>query len=164
MPTGWSTSTWKAITRSGGDAGVIKQCEEIRKQRQISSLLELVAYCRAINCPAREVRIHVKDYDSALLGLVAKDGLRCPACHKKMALHEVLTAEQADASDARHARASVNRQMRSRDLKCEGHPRFECAKDMTDDRLPLTPDGWFDNYTLQPASMPRRRFVKGEDR
>lgn len=112
----------------------------IARRREADYLLHLEAYCRVPECPAREVRVHLKDYDQTLLPLLRKRrGLRCPVCGGRLALHSIQDRDQEQQVRHLEARWSVNAQLWERDHG----PVFPVAA-LCDDRLPPTPPGWFD--------------------
>jgi hypothetical protein len=94
------------------DAEVV---EALARGRAKDVLLAVEAYCGNTDCPAREVRIDVKDHDETLLGLVRANGLRCPICGSLTKLHGVRTSSEVAEADAQAARWSVNQQMYNRD-------------------------------------------------
>lgn len=95
------------------------------------SLLVLEGYCRG-DCPAREVRVRIKDHDRQLLDLVGRHGLTCPVCRGPLVLHWVRTFAEQEAATAWEARCSVNVQLYERDHADGCVP----AEVFCDDRLP----------------------------
>jgi hypothetical protein len=87
----------------------------IANVRARSGLLVCLMYCDHPDCPAREVRIRVKDHDHSLLPLVRTRGLHCPLCGHTLKCHGARTfAEQARNED-RNARLRVKSQRYARD-------------------------------------------------
>lgn len=97
-------------------------------------------YCQSSDCPGREVRIKIKDHDGVFLQMFERSGLVCPICQGKLKLHWALTLEEKNTRDERDARGSVNVQMFLRDKQTMFFP----LSIMLDERLPPTPEGWFD--------------------
>jgi len=65
----------------------------------------LELYCDGEECSTREVVVHVKEYDAAVI-----PRLRCPACGHPLKLHHVQTLEERMDADEADARRSVNAQ------------------------------------------------------
>ncbi len=113
----------------------------IRETRRRNSHLTIYAYCEEEDCPTRGVQICVKDYDDELLPLLRRSGgLRCPICGSFLELHEVLTVDEAVEAEKELARLSVAIQMYSRDFETPILP----GSIFTENRLPPTPEGWWD--------------------
>ncbi|GEM_PF-2976245 len=113
----------------------------IAAARERDPLLELEAYCRSTDCPAREVTIHAKDHDDDLLPLLRRrGGLHCPICGGPLKLHHAITFREAEARGRLAARGSVAVEMYARDHDTLAVPMAVYL----DDRLPPTPPGWWD--------------------
>lgn len=121
--------------------------EKIRQARSQSELLVIEAYCRSTECSAREVRIRVKDHDETLVADVEREGfgLTCPVCGKRLAVHWIRDFQTDEEDRDRDARARVNMQMYARDQRNRGDNLVVFPSHVIcDERLPPTPDGWFD--------------------
>jgi hypothetical protein len=103
----------------------------IANVRARSGLLVCLMYCDHPDCPAREVRIRVKDHDDALLPLVRTRGLHCPLCGTPLKVHGVRTMAEQAVVDDREARCSVNAQRFARD-----HGAVIPTSVLLDDHLP----------------------------
>lgn len=115
-----------------------KIIERIRVAREQDYQLRLQLYCEGPGCPVRQVDVRIKDYDHELLALVPK--LACPLCRKRsLSLHAVLTSEADAEEEAQHARGNVAVQMWERD-----RGPFIPVSVLLDDRLPPTPDRWWE--------------------
>jgi hypothetical protein len=104
-------------------------------------------YCEREGCPVRTIEISVKDTQGLLIERLRHQALHCPICHgAALSVHEVLTLDQSGARDAREARESVNTQMWQRDHAIDSNPwsRAVPVAVLLDDRLPPTPEGWFE--------------------
>lgn len=141
-----------------------RQIDAIGKAREQGYQLFVEAYCDSSGaCSAREVAIHIKDHDETLLNQIRKNGLSCPLCQGKLKLHWVRTPEEHYKIEEQTARWSVNSQMRRRDVAVVDPTALfvETASDMCDDRLPPTPDNYFD-HSWRP-NMRRRKFISSKD-
>lgn len=122
------------------------------------------AYCDNTHCSAREVVIRIKDHDRALRNHLEKfyeRPLACPLCSQPMKLHYAITSKEHQAREEQDSRHSVNVQMRQRDYHAaHGNDAlfFMTADDISDDRLPPTPDNWF-GPTTETGAPPKRKFV-----
>lgn len=115
----------------------------IQAARHQSVLLHVEAYCRSSDCAAREIHIHVKDYDDEFVSRLRRRGLTCPVCGCALAMHWVMTAAQHEAVEDVEARRSVSRQMYVRDHCQRGLACYPLS--VLRDALPPTPTGWFDH-------------------
>lgn len=133
----------------------------ISEARERDSLLYVEFYCdTSADCAAREITVHVKDYDRTFVKSVISMVPVCPICRSPLKVHWVSSAREYVEVQERQARVSVNIQMRHRD---NGDAlRVECASWYSDDRLPPTPEGWFASGP-RSAAVSRRRFVKKGD-
>ena len=124
-------------------------------------LIYLEGYCRNSSCSIREIEIRVKDHERTFLNEQSR--LRCPVCYVSLTLHWVRTAHEHTLVGEQFARMNVNEQMYVRDLGPGLHPVG--ADVMCDDRLPPTPDGWFDIHkSARLTPVIRRQFLKeGEE-
>jgi hypothetical protein len=118
--------------------------DRLTAARAEDAILHLETYCRHPDCPAREVHLHLKDYDGDLLALIRKHGLRCPVCGPALALHWVHTRAEHRASTERDARMIVNTQLYERDHKRDDGLVLIPASVFLDDRLPATPADWWE--------------------
>lgn len=111
--------------------------QRISESLQSSRLIEVEMYCDRSACPAREVTIRVKDYDSDLIHLLKTKGkMRCPVCAKAMKLHHSRTFRQVSEHDELVARWSVNAQRYRRDHCAEGGLCAIPLDEMCNDELP----------------------------
>jgi hypothetical protein len=112
--------------------------------RERDSLLNIEAYCREPGCPAREVHVHLKDYDETLLVLVRqRGGLHCPVCASVLVVHWAHTRDEHHHAEEQAARRSVNAQMYARDHFGENDLVFYPMSALCDDRLPPAPADWW---------------------
>ena len=119
--------------------------QHIRKTAdQGRGLLRFEAYCDQSSCPAREIRVDVKDYDKNLITHLEADGLRCPICREELKVYAVATKEDAAAADNRVARSLVAQQMYVRDHQGGASSLVTMPTTVQcDERLPPTPKGWW---------------------
>lgn len=111
--------------------------------RKMDYLLQLEVYCDG-DCPARQMRITVKDHDRTLIESVRNHGLKCPLCGSALALHGVMTRAEEGAQSRRLARCSTNSQMFERDQMAQGAELVAVPIAVfMDDRLPPTPPEWW---------------------
>lgn len=146
------------------NAGIRAVSEDVSKARESDSILSLELYCDESGCPAREIRLLVKDHDSTFVNLIKRQGgFRCPLCASPAKMHWVRTARQEAIEKEHSARCNVAMQMMRRDRTPDGGLFVMSASEVCDDRLPPTPDGWF-KKPHQIAETTRRRFVRdGEE-
>jgi hypothetical protein len=117
---------------------VVDVVGKLGEVRERSPLLVIEVGCRSSECPARETKTTVKDFDGQLLELVRTRGLRCPVCGGATVLHWARTGNEQHRIKEHNARVSVNAQMYSRDYS--GMVNLAAI----DDRLPLTPPEWWE--------------------
>jgi hypothetical protein len=67
---------------------------------------ELELYCERDTCPARQVRLTVKELDGP-----TPPQLRCPACRHQLKIHHAQTIAEVNEKHRRSARVSVNVQL-----------------------------------------------------
>jgi hypothetical protein len=109
--------------------------EALQRDRHVMAEL----YCESPSCSAREVTILIKDDDEMLLD--SQREFVCPICREPLKFHVVFTRSEHAAAENRDARRSVNTQMFARDQNGETGIPIAIS---VDDRLPPTPDGWWD--------------------
>jgi len=137
----------------------------VAEQRDEGYQVMAEAYCDSPRCPVREVELHIKDYDNELVALTAKRGWwSCPVCSEPLKLHWAMGPKQYSEQERERARWSVNEQMRTRDLHQRDPDALVVmdARDICDDRLPPTPEGWFGQGPQQPAKT--RTFVSAKQK
>lgn len=122
--------------------------------RQRDYLLTIKAYCDGPNCTARQVEVHLKDYDGALLTTVTRRTVCCPLCGRALECVEVRTAAEQARAYEREARMSVNAQIYERDHDSLGVP----LEVMRDDRLPTTMPPRDDDHTGRPGPAVDAQF------
>lgn len=78
-------------------------------------------YCDRPGCPAREITLCLKDYESEAVRMMKSKGkTKCPVCGKHLKMHWVRTYSEDAKYDERKARESVNTQIYIRDYCGKG--------------------------------------------
>jgi hypothetical protein len=109
--------------------------KKIQTARERDALLHVQFYCRNSDCPAREIDVYLKDYDSTLADfLCTKRGGRCPICgQSRMAVHSAMTAEEFEKYREKEARSSVLIQRHFRDHGAFISSEVLCSSPTIDD-------------------------------
>lgn len=117
-----------------------QELDLVRDECEQSALLTLHGYCDESSCAARQVRIEVKNDDGDVADILERRGLTCPLCGRALMFDGAFSGPRQREKDDQEARCSVNQQMYTRD-----HGPAVPIAGALDDRLPPTPEGWF-NY------------------
>jgi hypothetical protein len=143
--------------------------------RRQNALFHIEGYCDGTRCPAREVRLWLKDYDDEAIALIARHGLLCPLCGAVLTIHGVRTRNEQHRHAETRARMSVSEQMYRRDQAATDQVErgivLTPLRVLLDDRLPPTPAGWWTAHVLglsharsaSTVSLPPESMINGRD-
>ena len=75
--------------------------------RRQDALFHIEGYCDGTRCPARDVRLCLKDYADEAIALIARHGLTCPLCGAALKVHGVWTRNEQHRHAETRARMSA---------------------------------------------------------
>ena len=143
--------------------------------RRQDALFHIEGYCDGTRCPARDVRLCLKDYADQAIALIARHGLTCPLCGAALKVHGVWTRNEQHRHAEARARMSVSEQMYRRDQAATDQVErgivLTPLRVLLDDRLPPTPAGWWTAHVLglsragsaSNVSLPPESMINGTD-